>query len=91
MYVYDNELLVMIVGRLSATMAAIAEDLDEDDIDEAATVAYRMVDYNDKIAWVLENFALHSSIDELAAAALKKAQLDTLVREELHEAIMNYA
>ena len=87
MQAYDNTLLVSIVSTLNATIPAIAEEWDEY---EDAGVVYRMVDYSDKIAWVLENFALHSSINELAAAALK-CDLDTMVREELYETIRNFA
>ena len=87
MQAYDNTLLVSIVSTLNTTIAAIAEDWEED---EDTGVVYRMVDYSDKIAWVLENFALHSSIKALAAAALQ-SDLDTMVREDLYETIADFA
>ena len=45
-----------------------------------------VVDYSDCIAWVLENSAKYSTIEAFAQAALC-SELDTMVREDMCEAI----
>jgi hypothetical protein len=57
--------------------------MEEDDWDMAGGT---VVDYSDCIAWVLENSAQYSTIEAFAQAALC-SELDTMVREDMCEAI----
>ena len=57
--------------------------MEEDDWDMAGGT---VVDSSDCIAWVLENSAKYSTLEEFAQAALH-CELDTMVREDLCEAI----
>jgi hypothetical protein len=49
-----------------------------------------VADYSDCITWVLENSAKYSTIEEFARAALC-SELDTMVREDMCEAIESLA
>ena len=63
------------------------EAMEQDDWDMAGGT---VVDSSDCIAWVLENSAKYSTIDEFARAALC-SELDTMVREDMCEAIESLA
>lgn len=80
--------VVTLVGDFSANISNLAEDIAAGN-ESYDDFAYYMADTNDKISELLQ-YDSDSDCEYAFASAMLNANLDTMVREDLHSAVCDY-